>query len=65
MQELIKSESDVNYERKKYWDWVHMKMINLDPSIPPCSLCGKRTEEMTLHHNAGRDYLVCNKHGGN
>lgn len=62
MQEVIKSESDVNYEKKKYFDWVHGKSVNLDPSIPRCSLCYRRTEDLILTRKGIRDYLVCNRH---
>jgi hypothetical protein len=62
MKEELKTESDVNYEKKKYFDWVHGKSVNLDPSIPKCSVCYRRTNDLVIKTKGLRDYLICNNH---
>ena len=66
MEEIFnKSESDTNYEKKKYLDWIHGHTSTKDPTHLSCNLCGVNTDSLVLRVIKNRDFLVCKRHGGN
>jgi hypothetical protein len=54
-----------NYERDKYIQWKNTGFTarqDQDPSFVRCSYCKRRTHNLGLVSNGGRDYLICSLH---
>jgi hypothetical protein len=54
--------SDESYVHEKYFKWYKscfQSPQNNDPTLLPCSFCGRRTPKLKLIHQTNRYYLVC------
>lgn len=57
--------SNESYTNEKYFKWSrHMGLStqDRDPSFVRCSLCNRRSFDLKLFHEKGRDFLCCNEH---